>query len=255
MEVGGNKMGNAPVITLSGFSLYPDVDPEIWERYTKWASEVYAPLMMKYPARKGIDFYQIVRENPLYPFRLGIHHHETLTSQQNTVKTPEQVAIMNDSSSWVKRNVIDHIWSAVYQLVRGFRSAQALPGGKPDTRIQNAPVMHLEAYRLSPEGQDKYNKWFAEYGMNIFIPLFMKQPGVKGYDFYKFTGTQVTNVVRETDYPAHLSVFYFENMQAFENFERNPERTTFHKIIRNVFPLGLNYSWYVQYQLIDSLRK
>ena len=248
-------MENAPVITLNGFSPYPDVDPEIWERYTKWTSEVYAPLMMKYPARKGIDTYQIVRENPLYPFRLGIHHHETLTSQQNTFKTPEQTAIMNDSASWVKRNVIDQLWSAVYQLVRDFRSVQALPGGKPDTRIQNAPAMHLEAYRLSPEDQDKYDKWFAEYGMNIFIPLFMQQPGIKGYDYYKFTGIQVRSEVREPDYPAYLAVIYFENMQAFDKYERSPELTTFHKTMRNVFPRGVNYRWYVQYQLAFSLRK
>lgn len=147
------------------------------------------------------------------------------------------------------------IWSAIYQLISGFRGEQGLPGDKPDTRIQNATVLHLEAYRLSPEDHDKYNKWFSEYGMNIFIPLFMKQPGVKGYDFFKFTGTQVRNYVREPDYPTYLSFMYFENMQAFENFERSPELTIFYKTLLNVFPLGLNYTWYVQYQLMKSFRK
>jgi hypothetical protein len=248
-------MENTPVITLNGFSPYPGADPEIWERYTKWNEEVYAPLLIKYPTRKGIDTYQIVRENPLYPFRLGIHHHENLTSQQNARKTAEQIAITQDSASWEKRNVIDQLWSAVYQLVRSFRSEQGLPGDKPDTRIQNAPVMHLEAYRLSLEDQDKYNKWFAEYGMNIFIPLFMKQPGIKGYDYYTYSGIQVRNDARETEYLAYLSVIYFENMQSFDKYENSPELTTFHKTLRNVFPRGVNYRWYVQYQLAFSLRK
>lgn len=248
-------MENAPVITLNDFSPYPGVDPEIWERYTKWSTEVYAPILMKYPARKGIDNYEILQKNPLYPFLLSIHHHENLTTQQNTRNLPDQIAINNDVISWEKRNVTDFIWSAVYQLVRGFRSEQALPVDKPDTRIQNAPVMHLEVYWLSSEDQDKYNKWFAEYGMNIFIPLFMKQPGVKGYDYYKFTGIQVRTDARETEYPAYLSVIYFENMQSFDKYENSPELTTFHKTMRNVFPRGVNSRWYVQYQLAFSLRK
>jgi len=248
-------MENSPVITLNGFSPYPGVDPEVWERYTKWGTEVYGPLMMKYPARKGIDTYQIVKENPLYPFQVGIHHHETLASQQNNLKTPEQIAIMKDSFSWHTRNVTDHTWSAIYQLVRSFRSEQTLPGDRPDTRIQNASIMHLEAYRLSSEDQDKFNKWFVEYGINIFIPLFMKQVGVKGYDYYKFTGLQVGSGARESDYPAYFAVIYFENMQAFEKYEKSPELTTFHKTMRNVFPRGVNYRWYVQYQLTFSLRK
>jgi hypothetical protein len=116
--------------------------------------------------------------------------------------------------------------------------------------------MHLEAYRLSREDQEKFNKWFTEYGLNIFIPLFVKQPGVKGYDYYKLTEFQVRAMnARETEYPAFLSVVYFENIQAFEKYEQSPELTTFNKTMRNVFPLGLNHSWYVQYQLIHSLRK
>jgi hypothetical protein len=247
-------MENAPVITLNGFDAYPGVDPDIWERYTKWGTEVYAPLMMKYSARKGIYIYRIVKENPLYPFQLGLHHHENLTTQQNTYKTPEQNAIMKDSLSWHERKVTDHPWSAIYQLVKSFKNNEALSDEKPDTIVQNAPLMHIEAYKLTSEEQEKYNQWFVEYGMNIFIPLFMKQSGVKGYDYYKFTGLQVSGA-REHDYPDYLALIYFENMQAFEKYERSPELTTFHKTMRNVFPRGVNYRWYVQYQLVKSFRK
>jgi len=75
--------------------------------------------------------------------------------------------------------------------------------------------MHLEAYRLSPENQDKYNNWFYEYGFNIFLPLFMKRPGLKGYDYFKFSRSAYRTDIRETEYPAFVSMIYFENIQAF----------------------------------------
>jgi hypothetical protein len=84
-------MENAPVITLNGVSPYPGVDSEIWERYTRWSTEVYIPLMMKNTTRRGIDVYEIIKENPLYPFRLGIHHHESLTSLKDIHRTPQQL--------------------------------------------------------------------------------------------------------------------------------------------------------------------
>jgi hypothetical protein len=65
-------MENAPVITLSGFSPYPGVDPDVWDRLVKWNKEVYGPLIMRWPARRGIDIYQIVKSSPLFPFLLFI---------------------------------------------------------------------------------------------------------------------------------------------------------------------------------------
>jgi hypothetical protein len=255
-ETGGlNYLADAPVITLNGFTPYPGVEPELWERYTRWDTEVYGPLLMQYPARRGIDYYQIIKENPVYPFWIDLHHHETLASQQNTRGIPEQIAVSNDAHSWQERHVVDFFGSVIYRLVRGFRSEQKPPGAQPDTRIKNATIMHLEACRLSAEHRDKYVNWFTEYGMNIFIPLFLQQTGIKGYDFYQFDRTQSGSEYREPDYPVCLSIIYFENMPAFESFQKSPELTAFLKTMRPFFPGGLTVQWYVQYGLKYSLRK
>jgi heme-degrading monooxygenase HmoA len=247
-------MENPPVITLNGFSLYPGVDQDIWDRYNKWNSEVYSPVLMKYPARKGVDHYQTVKENPLYPRLLLIHHHESLLTQQNA-HSPEQMAILNDGMSWGKRRVRIAVWSATYQLMNGFRKEPAPPGDKPDTRIQNAGVMHLEAFKITQEEEEEYYQWFAEFGLNIFIPLFLKQSRIRGFDFFKLCGINPRNDLRRTEYPTYISIVYFENLPAFADFESSPELTTFQKTMFNIFPLGLNYAWYAQYQLIKSLSR
>jgi hypothetical protein len=250
-----NNAENAPVITLNGFSPYPGVDAEVWERYTKWSTEVYSPLMLKSPSRKGIDTYQITQGNPLYPYFLRIHHHESLASQRDTLGTSEQTAVSNDVINWRQRHVIDFVWSAVYRLVRSWRSGPNPLGEKLDTRIQNSPFLNLEAFRLAAEDREKYQKWFSEYAVNIFIPLFMKQPGVKGYDHYQFAGLGPAESNREFEYPPHFTFTHFENRLAFNRFETSPELTTCQKTLRSLFPNGLNYRWYVQYVLTASLRK
>jgi hypothetical protein len=248
-------MENAPVISLNGNSAYPDVNPEIWQRCLKWMEEVNVPVMFANSPRKGIDRYFTARENPMYPMLLSLHHHENLASLQNTQRTIDQTAIKNDSISWQQRHVIEPVWSAVYQLASRFRSAAPRPFDKPDTRIQNAPFMHLEAYRLTPESRNKYNTWLNEYGANIFIPLYLKQPGTRGYDCYQFTGLQLLNDTREDNYPDYLTIIYFENPEAFAKYEKSPELATFQKTLRQVFPLGLSYRWYIQYSLYQSLRR
>ena len=63
-------MENAPVIAITGISPYPGVEPELWDRFVKWNLEVYGPLMMRWPTRKGIDCYFIHKKTPLFPFFL-----------------------------------------------------------------------------------------------------------------------------------------------------------------------------------------
>jgi hypothetical protein len=250
------KLGNAPVITVSGFSRYPGVDPAVWDRFVKWSAEVYSPLMMRWPARKGIDIYQIVNESPLFPFLFIINHHENITTQQAAVKMPEMVDIYKDMTDWQKRRVPDRMITAGYQLVQSFRGVTPLPGEKTDTRIENAPFMHVEAYELFTENQEKYNQWFTEYGINVFVPLFMQQAGIKGYDYYRRTEFQLKSMnLLETEFPAYLSIIYFENSQAFETDDKSPELVAFNKTMHSIFPLGLNFRWYVQYQLLQSWRK
>jgi len=48
---------------------------------------------------------------------------------------PGSIAVTEDIRNWEKRGVQDYIWSAVYQMVRGFRSQPPLPGVEPDAMI------------------------------------------------------------------------------------------------------------------------
>ena len=52
----------------------------------------------------------------------------------------------------------------------------------------------------------------------------------------------------------NMTIVYLENIEAFENFMTSPEIATFEKTKRGLFPLGLKYTWHVQYQLVNSLR-
>lgn len=245
-------MENAPVIGMGLVRIAPGVDEEVYKRYRKWATEVYQPMSMKFPGITEIDQYEIARKSIQYPSTGAIYHIENIVALESGAKTPERQAIEEDINTWVKRGVAEYIWRAVYGLVQGFRSEAALPG-KKGTTIENAPIMHLEAYRMTPEEQEKFNKWFNEYGGKVFVPLFMKTCGLKGYDYFKFIRVLPTPL--ETDYPPYLSILYFENLEAFENFEQSPEQESFQSALRNILPLGLNYRWYVQYKLVGSLRK
>lgn len=247
-------MENAPVITLMGGNPYPGVDPEVYARFQKWSQEVNVPLLMKVRAPLGMNNYQLIREGQEYPYRITIGHFENLPAWKKTLKNPDSNAVTDDIRYWEQRHVHDYIWSAVYQLVKSFSSETYSLGSQPDTRVENATIIYLEAFRLTVEEQDKYNKWLNDYGFNI-IPLFTRLPGLRKYDYFKHIGFAYRSDIRETEYPAYLSLVYFEDLAAFENYEKSPELVTFRKTMRNVFPHGLNYKWYAQYQLTQSWRK
>jgi hypothetical protein len=249
-------MENRPVISMSGVSCSPGADPEVYERFLNWMKEVYGPVIMRVPQRRQVDWYKIVRESPLFPPLLVILHYENYAGWEEARKNPEAISISSEMVSWRKRGIIDLTWSSVYQLVKSYRSESSNSEEKPDTRIENAPDLHLEAYRLQMEDSEKYNKWFTDYSSNVFIPLFMKQAGLKGYDYFKYTGMSVNypNLL-EKEYPTYFSAIYFENIKDFENFEKSNELAICKKTMRNIFPSGLKYEWYVQYQLVKSWRK
>jgi hypothetical protein len=246
---------NAPVITLYGTSRMPGADVEVWHRFLNWALEVYMPVIMRAPERLGGDTFRIIRESPEYPEIMRIWHLENLTSLEKSRKNPDYGNVAQDILAWQKRGVNGIIWSVVYTLIKSFRSSPAFSSSEQGTRIENAPIALLEAYRLSPDQADKFNRWFSEYAFNIFIPFFMRLQGVRGYDYFKDTGIHILEETRENEYPVYLSMVYFDSIQAFENYEKCPELDSMRKNLLNFFPQGLNFKWWVQYQLEKSWRK
>ena len=248
-------MKNAPVISFSFSSGNLGVDPEVFERYTKWVNEVYMPMILNVPEVRGMDAFDIFRPTLQYPDAGVLSHYQNARDLENARKNPQWAAITPDVASWIKRDIRDYMWSAVFELIKSYRSGSAYPASKLDTMIENAPFISLEAFDLPPEEEQKFSEWFDGYGSNIFLPLFIKLPGLKGYDWYRHVGFGRFQETKERNYPKYLSIIYFENTEAFDNFVKSPELASFFRAMRNVFSLGLPYKWYVQFQLRKSWRK
>jgi heme-degrading monooxygenase HmoA len=250
-------MENRPVMALTSRSPAPVADSEVFQRYLKWQLEVYHPMILKASRMTGVDDYHLVGRNRQYPERVTTIHYENLEDWRAAGQNPETAAITQEQRSWTERGITDFIWSTVYALKKSFRSEQLPPGSKRNTMIEKASIIHLEAYRFMPEEQEKFTRWLNEYGYPVFMPLLMKLPGLKGYDQFEHTCLQRPGreYFRDTEYPKNLSITYFENLNAFEHFEDSQELAGFHKVIRSVIPGRLKYEWYIQYRLVQSLRK
>jgi hypothetical protein len=248
-------MENAPVISLNADSPAPGADPEVFERFQKWGLEVYAPLLLKIPECLGQDNYKIIKENREYPLLVYVTHYINIKGYSATYTSNEGPIVIQELASWRERGISENIWSVAYTLTKSFRSNSISTKSLEITIIDKAPIMHLEAYRISPEDQKKYYEWFNDYGCNIFMPLLLKLPGFMGYDWYQDSGQRRTMGQRESEYPKYLSIIYFENIKAYDDFEKSPELVALQKSMRRVFPRGLKYEWYVQYQLVKSFRK
>jgi hypothetical protein len=246
----------ALVINFAGTSPAPGVDGATWERYSKWVGEVYYPLVyMKSSSVRGIDRYRIIKENPEYSSTMTVLHYPDFAARVSHGNDPERNAVREEFDTWVRRRVIDYLWSQTYALTSGFRGDQAGINPRPDTMIDNPSFLHVEGYRLAPEEQPKYDRWLEESGINVFMPLFLQLPGLKGYDFYRNTNRKDDRVLREWEYPHSLSLVYFADADSFEHYQNSRELVAYQKSLRSVFPCGLSLKWYVQYRLLKTWRK
>jgi hypothetical protein len=247
------KMEKVTAITIGFQNAAPGLDETVFSRWRNWITEAYHPMSIKMAGIMGIDRFEIVRKSPHYPAMGAIYRLENIATIDIVSGNPDRQAIEADMVYWTKRGVSEMIWRAGFNLIQRFGSFEVTPGWKKNTNLENGPIMHLEAYKMKPEEQEIFNKWFNEYGGPVFIPLFMKTCGLRGYEYCQFM-TMLTDPL-ETDYPPVLSLFYFDSIGAFETYENSPELVGYQRALRNVLPRGLNYRWYVQYRLMKSLRK
>jgi hypothetical protein len=248
-------MENVPVITVSFSSGNLGADPEVFARYQKWVQEVYFPLLLNIPEFRGMDNYDIFRPTLQYPDKGSIGHYRNVVDLENSRQNTERVAVTADVTNWIRRDIRDYAWSAAYELIKSYRSGSIHPIVNLETMIESAPFISLEAFDLMPEDEQKYFDWFDAFGSNIFLPLFINIPGLKGYDWYRYYGVGWFSETKERKYPKYLSIIYFENPESFDKFVKSTELATFFRAMRNVFPRGLPFKWYVQYQLVKSWRK
>lgn len=238
------------------------VQPEYEERYHKWYLEVYAPLLIKVPGAQGADYYQIVKENPQYPRRLFINSYANRMEQVKVRSNAIVIDVQRDIiATWTSRS--ESIWYPSYELIKNFRNQEARSGESALLKVENAPIMHMEGYSLLSEDKEKFETWFTKWGYELYIPWLIKLPGLMEYSCYRLIDVDLTGAPgreyytpkRPVEYPPYLSILHFENIEAYEHYEKSIELAGFRDHMKVPFPAGLDFKWYVQYQLIKSFRK
>lgn len=249
-------MENRPTISISAIK----VKPEYEERHRKWRTEVYHPLLITVPGVTGIDSYQIVKQNPQYQNYLQINAYANRSEMVGSRNNQKYEDVVKDFvTTWASRS--DLIWRAAYEPIKTFRSGLEKSEETVSLRIEDAPIMHMEGYSFSPNDRQKYEAWFTKWGYELYVPLLMKLPGLKQYSWYRSIDVESTGLPdyykpkRPVEYPPYLSILHFENLEAYEHYEKSIELAGFRDHMNLSFPEGLDFKWYVQYQLIKSFRK
>jgi hypothetical protein len=247
-------MDNSPVISMTFRSPVPGADRDVWDRFNNWSREAYTPLTLKHAGRIGCDFYQIVRESPQYPLTGYVLYTENIIAVEKSLETAEHKAIQDELNNWSQRGIVEFIWRVRYALLKSLKSTPDYPPRDRATTPKTA-ITHLEAYSLTEEEAALYGKWLQEYGFGVFFPLFLRLPGITGMDCFRCLDVKGSGNARVTKYPQYLSLMSFDKIEAFENYTRSAELAASQKAMRNIFPYGLDYRWYVQYELVKSWRK
>jgi hypothetical protein len=241
-------MENLPLMLLRG----RNVPADLRERFQNWLFEAYVPLFLKQPSLKMVDFYQIIKENPLYPELLGVYHHSNINAFEKIHENPDWIAIFNDMNKSFSR--VEHVWGQNYHLLRSFVNVTHPVANDP--KSVDTSIIHIEAFKLSPEEHERYKDWFVKWAYRVYIPVLMKLPGLKEYDHYQrldvnhdvpswnYIGKPVV-----TECPPFISIIYFEN------YENSPELISFKRAINLEVSNNLVPEWYIQYRLMRSWRK
>ncbi len=244
-------MGNAPVIRITGLK----VQDEYIERFGNWANHVYYPHMLESQWIAGNERYQIVKESPDYVRNIGVSYHQNRRALEQWYRDKGVLPILEDLKTWGNRGT--WVWEAAYQLLKIFRNDSPMDA-KELLRVDQATIMHLEGFWLSAAEEEKYQLWFTKWGYEVYIPLLMKLPGLKQYNYYKiidFEFPEWQKVSEPNVHPIYLSILHFDDVKAFENYEKSLEHYALKGALKTLFPRGLDYKWYVQYRVLQSGRK
>ena len=242
-------MENAPHIMLVGRNIPSDIQ----ERFLKWQDEVYSPLYIKNVGYNGIDRYQRIKKSLAYPDSVTIYHGKNRNMIEETKKNPTRADLQKDMDATFYR--IEWVWHDAYVLTDSFRDDSS---SREATIVENAPVIHLEGYGVPTAEQQRYDQWFMRWASRVYIPILMKTPGLKAYNCFKLSDFSLrwpSHKYLEAEIPPYISILYFENMEAFQNYSESPEYAAFKRNIELEFPGTLSTIWNVEYQLVKSWRK
>ncbi len=245
-------MGNAPVLSISG----RQIPPEIEEHYNKWYDAAYGPIFLKLPGSRGIDRYKIIRKNYILPNVLGLYHNGSFEAQKKRSVNEDRANVIRDSS--ITFHQIQRFWYSTYELMRSFTNDSSSHERIENTIVDNAPIIHIEGYKVAETEYEKYESWFNKWASQIYIPLLLKIPGVKACNFFKLIDYKdpVYADVRfvETDMPRFVSIIYLENPESLDNFSQSEEFGAFRGSIELGFSDSLKIVWDTEYQMFASYR-
>jgi hypothetical protein len=213
-------MGNAPITFFRGHN----VPPDLREQFKNWRFEAYIPILLKIPGLERVEYYQIIKENPLYPYFLGIFHYSELPDRLKRSDSPDWHAVMEDQAKTFSR--VEPFWSKHYLFLRNFDNVSN--PAFPEPKTDDAPIIKIEAFKLSPDQTERYNEWFVKWAYRVYIPVLLMLPGFKEYIHYQKSEYdaavlhKITGLPIVTEYPRYVSVLHFANQESCENYENSP---------------------------------
>ena len=244
-------MGNTSFFTFSGRY----VPQEIEEKYNNWYEAAYAPLYMKNGNTKQIDRYKIIKKSYAMPPEISFYHTINLELLKKTVDSDVSAVIRDTQTTF---NKIQRFWLNAYELVKSFRNIHPSQASIESTIVDDAPLIHIEGYKLPETEYAKYESWFNKWASRFYIPLLLKIPGVKACNFLSLTdykqplyaGTRFV----ETDMPRYMSVIYFDSAESMETLNQSAEFAVFKRSLEVEFSGNLKTVWNTEYQLFSSHR-
>ncbi len=242
-------MENRPHISIAGWNIPSDIE----DRYLKWYDEVYAPTYVKFLGAAGIERYQIIEKTLEYPGTVGIYHRQNRNAVEESKKNPAREAMQKDRQATFYR--VEWVWHDCYVLIGSFRNDSS---SRESTFVENAPVIHIEGYRVPPAEQGKYDQWFMRWASRVYIPILMKSPGLKAYNCFSLSDISMRWPGRkylEVEIPPYVSILYFENLESFATYEASLEYASLKRVMELEFPDTVSTIWHVHYQLVKSWRK
>ena len=111
--------------------------------------------------------------------------------------------------------------------------------------MEAKPVIQIVGTDCPLEAEEKFNTWYNER----HIPDLLKFKKLKRVTRYK-------NLHPDGEYPKFLTIYEFENRQAFEEYDTSPEQTTAREDwLRISKETGAEVVWRVQYEVIKTWQR
>lgn len=245
-------MEAANIIT---FNLRTWKSVESFEESDKWVKASIVPMIMSTGDMVATENFFPVEEKSTLPQQFIINYFKDFENYFRYFRSAERDAYIKDQQNWVDKFYLTRI--SVYFIIVRFTNKQVLPIEKgeivdKDTHYKEftkdkAPVLLLKGLELSSDDWEKYDKWFNEWGYDVYIPMLLKVPGMIEYTRCWLSpvsmGAPKPSNMTNAEFPQDLSLIYFTNLKAYQNFLKSKELAVFNQNLHNAFSDGLKYKW------------